>query len=256
MNRFIHEFKHLNLLKRYNRGLWARRLRIPVSLQGVKLRLHQIESSIIVSSILRGSYEADEASALRGWLKKDDRILELGAGFGFVTTLAAREAMNGHIVSYEANPHMVELAKETLQINRVTNAELRQGIVGDHAGTHSFFLSPNFWESSLTPNSDWKEVIVPSFALETVLSEYEPTAVIMDIEGGEFELLQSTAWNRALSIQKMSIEFHKLPNAILSLEKLAVFGDQWESNISVERLANQLTHNHTTVTFKRKSEQS
>ena len=255
MNRPIFEFKGLNHFKQYNRRMWARRLRLPVSLQGVKLYVHQIQSATIVSSILRGSYEADEASSIGGLLKEDDRILELGTGFGFITTLAAQEAKQGNVLSYEANPQMVKLAKSTLQLNKVTNAEVRQGVVAEKEGTMSFFLSPNFWESSLTPNSDWKKVSVPSVELESALSSYQPTAVIIDIEGGEYELLQNKAWDRALSIQKMSIEFHKRPNSILLLKNLIVFSDNWESNIPIEQLSNQLEYKHVTVILRRKPKQ-
>lgn len=255
MNSVIFELKSLNLLKPYNRRLWARRLRLPISLRGVKLEVHKIKSNNIVTSILRGTYEAAEASSLKGWLKADSRILELGTGFGFVTTLAAKQASLGKILSYEADPRMVKLAQCTLELNKVTNAELRQGIVAVQEGAKPFFLSPDFWESSLTPNSIWKEISVPAFSLESVLSSYQPTAVIIDIEGGEYELLENTAWNRALSIQKMSIEFHKCSNPIQVLRNLSVFGSDWECNTSIDQLANHLEHGHMTVTFRRNAQQ-
>lgn len=256
MSLILDELKRLNLFKPYNRGLWRRRLGLAVSLHGIKLPLHKIESARVVNSVLRGSYEADEASSLRGWLRKNDRVLELGTGFGFVTCLAAKAAQTGKVLSYEANPHMVKLARETLDLNDVNNVEVCQAIVANSTGTTSFYLSPHFWESSLSPNPNWKHITVPTLNLSEVLSSFQPTAVIIDIEGGEYELLKSTAWNEVVSIQKLSIEFHKKSNATKELEELTLFSKNWKSDTSLQSLTRLLKRGHATVTFTRTTENS
>ena len=251
MSLIIDELKRLNLLNPYNRGLWRRRLRLPVSLHGVKLLTHRIQSHAVVTSILRGSYEAAEASSLQGWLQTEDRVLELGTGFGFVTSLAAKAVKSGEVLSFEANPYMVELAHETLKLNNVTNVEVRQGIVTESTGEIAFYLSPHFWESSLTPNPNWDQITVPASNLEEVLTSFQPTAVIMDIEGGEYDLLKSDAWDKALSIQKLSIEFHRKTGATKELHALTLFSEHWECDTSFQLLANRLEKEHVTVTFVR-----
>jgi 16S rRNA G1207 methylase RsmC len=55
----------------------------------------------------------------------DDRVLDLGCGYGVIGIVASCRA--GHVVLTELNQRAVELARENLRRNGVENAEVRHG---------------------------------------------------------------------------------------------------------------------------------
>ena len=57
----------------------------------------------------------------------DDRVLDLGCGWGAVGVAAARSAPSGHVVLTEVNRRAARLARQNLERNDVSNAEVRVG---------------------------------------------------------------------------------------------------------------------------------
>jgi 16S rRNA (guanine1207-N2)-methyltransferase len=57
----------------------------------------------------------------------DDRVLDLGCGWGPVGVAAAKAAPNGRVILTEVNRRAAGLAGKNLERNRVTNAEVRVG---------------------------------------------------------------------------------------------------------------------------------
>ena len=84
-----------------------------VTLRGVELDLTGWASPAIREAIYREWYEDIEADIVAACVRPGDRVLELGCGAGFVTTLTARLAGDGNVFAYEANPAMVEVARRT-----------------------------------------------------------------------------------------------------------------------------------------------
>ena len=68
-------------------------------------------------------------------------MLELGTGLAYISCLAAKYAHRGRVLSYEANPEMVALANETIQLNAIENVEVRNGIIGIETGHVQFYVS-------------------------------------------------------------------------------------------------------------------
>jgi ribosomal protein L11 methylase PrmA len=64
-------------------------------------------------------YEAQEAEIVRATLRSDDSVLDLGCGTGLITTIAA-SLTSSLVRSYDANPAMVDVARQTLQLNGAT----------------------------------------------------------------------------------------------------------------------------------------
>jgi FkbM family methyltransferase len=140
-------------------------------------------------AIHTGVYESLERRVIEATLQADDVVLELGSGCGYITTVAAGIARD--VQSFEANPNLVEVARSTLSRNgrsaTVTNAVLARH---PDAATVPFHLAPEFWESSLLPIPDSTVVDVPLRDLEQAIAGC--TYLIVDIEGGEVELLAGT----------------------------------------------------------------
>jgi len=70
-------------------------------------------------------YERGECAALREMLRKGDRVLELGAGVGLISTVAAMFEGIGSVTTVEANPELIPLIEETHRLNDVSPVDLR-----------------------------------------------------------------------------------------------------------------------------------
>lgn len=57
-------------------------------------------------------------------LQKHEKVLEIGAGSGYMAALLAHQAQR--VISLEINPELAKMARENLQKAGVTNAEVRQ----------------------------------------------------------------------------------------------------------------------------------
>lgn len=78
--------------KRTKKYLWSLtgRPRFAVA-NGVKIHLHSpVISDRVAKSIYLGLYERLEARVVMATLQADDRVLELGSGIGYLSTLCAR----------------------------------------------------------------------------------------------------------------------------------------------------------------------
>jgi protein-L-isoaspartate O-methyltransferase len=62
-----------------------------------------------------GSYEADEANAAERCVKEGFRVLELGAGIGYVTAICARRTAPENVLAVEANPALIPVIRATLR---------------------------------------------------------------------------------------------------------------------------------------------
>ena len=58
----------------------------------------------IRAAILSGRFEAEEASQIPRIVRPGDRVLEIGAGIGFISTLLARQPRVARVIAVEANP--------------------------------------------------------------------------------------------------------------------------------------------------------
>ena len=159
-----------------------------VKLTGIRLELDEWATPEIRNSIYGGWFERDEHNIVIQTLRPDDVVLEVGAGTGYITAIAARIAHE--VRSYDANPEVVSLARATLARNglaaRIENAVLMRQPSG---ATIDFYVHPDFWTSSLTPVDDARRVDVPVRNLDSELQGC--SYMIVDIEGAETELLSS-----------------------------------------------------------------
>lgn len=66
-------------------------------------------------------------------IQKTDKVLEIGAGSGYVTALMAHQAQR--VIALEINPELAKMARENLQKAGISNAEVRvfDGAVGTPA---------------------------------------------------------------------------------------------------------------------------
>ena len=141
-----------------------------------------------------GRYENHEADALMRHLRLGDRMLDLGAGLGFLCALAAGVLGEDSVLGVEAGPETVKLARRNLAANGFPGVKVLKGaVVASGEGEVEFGLRPAFWASALRGPEGWPEnaevIRVPARPLGKLLAKFAPTVISCDIEGGELEVL-------------------------------------------------------------------
>ncbi len=141
-----------------------------------------------------GRYENHEADALLLHLRPGDRLLDLGAGLGFICALAAGILGEDAVIGVEAGPETGKLARRNLAANGFKGVKVLKGAaVGTGEGEVEFGQRPAFWASAIKGPEGWPEnaevIRVPARPVRKLLAKFAPTALCCDIEGGELEVL-------------------------------------------------------------------
>ena len=165
----------------------------------------------LIRKLNKGRYEKAEIAGALHLVRPEDRVLECGAGLGVVGTVVAHNCTPEKMMSFEANPHMIEVIEATYRHNgvddriSVTHGALMAG--SNLPATTEFHISRRFAYSSLdTPQQELTEKIsVPVHDFETVRRAFRPTVLLMDIEGGELDFLEAANLE---GIGKVVMEFH------------------------------------------------
>jgi FkbM family methyltransferase len=195
----------LGRLSEWTRLAWQRRSRSHVDLGGVRLGVGAHLSPVIQRAIYGGYYEAPELSCLQRALKSSDVVLELGTGLGLLAAFCARRVGSAPVFTFEANPTLRPLIEETFRLNGVAPT-LETVMLGPGSGRRAFYVERDFWRSSTVRGSrPVQEVDVPVWAFNGELERRRPTALIIDIEGGEAELIE---YMRLDGVRTVIIELH------------------------------------------------
>lgn len=177
-----------------------------VEIEGIKVRLGDYVSETIRQALYSGYYEHPELQMVKYWLKPDDVVMEVGAGLGLISSYCAKKIGSDRVFTYEANPALEEPIKNNYNINGVSPT-LEICLVGDEIGEKIFYIDKSFWASSITHwNADATAVKVPMKCFNQEVKRLNPTFLIMDVEGGEYEIIKQADFH---NIQKISIEIHE-----------------------------------------------
>lgn len=140
-----------------------------------------------------GKYEGKELDALLRLARPEDRVLELGAGIGFISTALASKVGPAAITAYEANPTLIPYIKTVHELNGVTGVHIENAILTAGPETSAnFYIRRDFVASSLDETSGGRivdQVTVAAHDMNEVMAALAPTVLVCDIEGGEASLL-------------------------------------------------------------------
>ncbi len=179
--------------------------------KGVKVPPSPYLNETRIRRINEARYEGQEIAGALAVTGPEDRVIELGAGLGVVGAVVQRNARPAAMVSFEANPEMIPHIEALYALNRIkSKIRLHNKVLmaaperPDHV---SFFLRNSFLGSSLadTEKRETREVHVPTADYEALRTSFAPSVLIMDIEGGELELLRHASLE---GLRAMVIEFH------------------------------------------------
>ncbi len=176
-----------------------------VSLSGIKIPIPPNVSQGPLEALYAGYYERSELKILKTKLCKDDCVMELGTGLGLLSSYCANKLGSDRVYTYEANPALEPLIHKTYALNNV-NSNLNICLLGKSFGEQEFFVSKSFWSSSTIPlRDDYQAVIVPVIPFNHEIRKNNPTVLIVDIEGGEYELFKDADLH---NVKKIIMEIH------------------------------------------------
>ncbi len=185
----------------------------------------------IVRALLRRHYEKNERQLLKTLLEPNDRVLELGSALGVIALAASQRLPASNVFCYDANPDMVAEARQNFATNNAEITASNTVLLPERtksANTITFYKTPYFLSSSLLPHrDDMQPVEIATATLEDAIAKHQATCLIIDIEGGEFDLLAAADLS---GIEKLSLELH------LSL------GDDDKCAALISNLVNQGLH--------------
>jgi FkbM family methyltransferase len=187
-------------------------------LEGVDIPASEMISPIIRQTINSGVYEFGEITLLKKYLEKQDIVMEIGGGIGFLSGYCAKRVGDHRVFTYEANPVLKD-AIQTLHAKNGVSPAVAIAMVAnteDTSKTEKFYVTEDFWSSSpVPPTTEPVERIieVPVKSFQQELERNQPTLLVVDIEGGEYDLFAQAALD---TVRKLIIEVH----AVLGPEKL------------------------------------
>lgn len=158
--------------------------------------------------MFRGNYEKREVALINKVLDEQDKVLELGSGIGLTAVAISKIVAEGNIRSYEANPDLLEWARYNANYNDKEIDFRNEVLTHGREKVIPFFVAKNFWASSLVriPDKRLKKIVeVPCSNINDVIKEFSPNALVLDIEGGEIEILENSNLD---GINKILMETH------------------------------------------------
>ena len=146
-----------------------------------------------IRKLLRqNAYEAKESEAALRVVREGDRVIELGGGVGYMSTLVASKRNVASVHSFEANPNLIPYIRRVHAANGLSNAHVTNAILGPAPGKADFYVRDRILSSSLTrfidedpPEAHQIDVLDAA----QVFAALTPSVLICDIEGAEVDLI-------------------------------------------------------------------
>jgi FkbM family methyltransferase len=185
----------------------SRKFRRPrvISIEGVKLEVDRSRlTPPVVRALYRERYEDKEAQLVREVLMPGDRVLEIGAGIGFISLLCAKRCGPEAVLSYEANPDNETLIRRNFELNGL-RPQLRCRAISVESDDRELFVAQNILSTSFIDRGDSATKVVKCDAISNVIEEFRPNSIVMDVEGAEIDLLPAAPLD---GVAKIILETH------------------------------------------------
>ncbi|WNZ27667.1 FkbM family methyltransferase [Leptolyngbya sp. NK1-12] len=190
-------------------------------IEGIKIPMGDHISPKVQRAFHYSCYERPEIETLKSYLASDDVVMELGTGLGLLSIYCAQKIGSDRIFSYEANPRLEPYIRKNYQLNQVSPS-LDICLLSNTTGEQDFYITKDFWASSTVPPVHYEvaEVVkVPVKSFDVEVQRIDPTFLIVDIEGGEYSLIENFNLRNS-NICKIMIEIHTMSLSSHEVEAL------------------------------------
>jgi FkbM family methyltransferase len=167
-----------------------------------------IITPVIHRAITDGTFEDKEAARIGEIVRHGDRVLEIGAGIGFMSTLLSRQRRVTSVVAVEANPHLIDYMARLHAKNGVSKVRrLNAVLTNDPVASRTFYLRRDFWMGSLLPgpNPYLDTVSVPTANFDALLRQESISLIVCDVEGAEAFIFEGASLE---GVNRIFVELH------------------------------------------------
>ena len=190
------------LANKSERFLRSRNLKIPIDPAVISPRLRRL--------LREGTYEQRECYAVFKMVQRDDVVLELGTGIGYMSALISVSKPVREVHTFEANPELIGYISKLHEVNGVKNVTVHNKILGEkRSGPVDFYVRKQILASSLDknqgPDTIQRVAKIEVEDINEVLERVKPTVLVCDIEGAEATLLSAA---RFRTLRAAIVETH------------------------------------------------
>jgi FkbM family methyltransferase len=191
---------------------------IKKKIHGKTMYLDPFDKGISKELAIYGNHEPVATQLIQKEIEEGDVIVDIGANIGyFVLIEAGLVNGEGKIVALEPSPQNARLLKHNVEKNKIENVFIHQIAVGEKTGKANLYLSEKSNRNSLIPRNEleYKEIEVNVTTLDDLLEKEERVNLIrMDIEGGEFNVINGMEKTLKKFRPKIFLELHSAHSAI------------------------------------------
>ena len=108
-------------------------------------RTVEFDTSTVPQPVVESVFTHDRYTVERGRLEfvlsglnPDDVFFDVGAMYGLYTGFAGRELTDGTVVAFEPYPRNLEALERTVELNGLSNVDIREVALGDTTGVEEF----------------------------------------------------------------------------------------------------------------------
>ncbi|WP_051241989.1 FkbM family methyltransferase [Stappia stellulata] len=176
-----------------------------ITIDGVKISTSREDvTETIRQGLYKETYEEPERRLVRAALSKADRVLEIGAGIGLVSLVCSKICGRDNVLSYEANPLLERVINKNFSLNQL-EPNLRTRAIAARPGAFDFHFAENIFSSSLYDRNLGGKTRVECDGMQDVMSTFEPSVLVLDVEGAEADLLPNAD---LAMVNKIIVEMH------------------------------------------------
>lgn len=149
---------------------------------------------------------------------KDNKnpILDVGAHIGVFSVYAKTINPRARVYAFEPEKDNFDLLKRNLDVNRVSDVKTFKIALAEKTEERQLFLGEDNINHSLLPkleeNQDSPQISIQAYSLGDFLSQHKILKVgllKMDIEGGEYEILENMSAEDFSKIENLVLEYHE-----------------------------------------------
>lgn len=175
----------------------------------------EMDADVLTPAVRRalrqGDYEREETECVELYLDAADDVVELGGGIGYLACYVDQRLRDGrtHLV-VEPNGHLLPLMERHRALNDA-GFETVSAAYSTDGPIASLSVPEAFWEASTVWSDPGDRVrYAATIDLETLLDAFDlsEVALIVDIEGGEVDLLENELDVLLERCRLVIVEFH------------------------------------------------
>jgi FkbM family methyltransferase len=163
--------------------------RKPISLGSYQFQLHGLALDDIYWNLVHDDFEPEFQQLCQLLVRPDSVCFDIGANIGVKTLFLSRHCPHGRVIAVEAGPVVAECLAANINVNDVRNAVWYHAAAAGHDGSLRF-EEHSAWGRGGTEGSEVEAITLDTLASRQKLDRLD--FIKIDIEGGEFPVLQSS----------------------------------------------------------------